>query len=66
MKKKALSSEQKFLRNFLIGFFSVLFIILISAFIALFQTLISYPDESSTQLTTIIESFYDIGQMKIW
>ena len=59
MKKKALSSEQKFLRNFLIGFFSVLFIVLISAFIALFQTLISYPDESSTQQTTIIENCYD-------
>ena len=59
MKKIALSSEQKFVRNFLIGFFSVLFIVLISAFIALFQTLISYPEESSTQQIIIIEHCYD-------
>ena len=59
MKKIALLSEQKFVSNFLIGLFSVLFIVLISAFIALFQTLISYPEESSTQQTTIIEHCYD-------
>ena len=59
MKKIALSSEQKFVRNFLVGLFSVLFIVLISAFIALFQALISYPEESSTQQTTIIEYCYD-------
>ena len=59
MKKKVFSAEQKFVRNFLIGFFSALFILLIGAFIALFQTLISYPDESFTQQTTIIENCYD-------
>ena len=59
MKKKVSSPEQKFVRNFLIGFFSALFILLIGAFIALFQTLISFPEESATQQTTIITSCYD-------
>ena len=59
MKKKVISREQKFVRNLLIGFFSALFILLIGAFIALFQTLISYPEESATKQTTIIESCYN-------
>ena len=39
--------------------FFALFILLIGAFIALFQSLISYSDESFTQQTTIIEKCYD-------
>ena len=59
MKKKVFSTEQNFVRNFLIGYFSALFMIFIGALIALFQALSSYPEESSTQQSTIIESCYD-------
>ena len=58
MPKNKLSSEQRFIRNLLIGFFSALFIVFVLAMIALFQTLISYP--SSTELPTVtIQSCYD-------
>ena len=43
MPKNKLNSEQRFIRNLLIGFFSALFIVFALAMIALFQTLISYP-----------------------
>ena len=59
MNKKFLSPEQKFIRNFLIGFFSALFIVLTGAFIALLQILIGYPEESPSQQVIIIESCYD-------
>ena len=58
MLKNKLSSEQRFIRNLLIGFFSALFIVFVLAMIALFQTLISYP--SAPELSTVtIQSCYD-------
>ena len=58
MTKNRLNSEQRFLRNFLIGFFSALFIVFVIAMIALFQTLISYPSASDLPTVTI-QSCYD-------
>ena len=43
MLKNKLNSEQRFIRNLLIGFFSALFIVFVSAMLALFQTLTTYP-----------------------
>ena len=58
MPKNKLNSEQRFIRNLLIGFFSALFFVFVLAMLALFQTLISYP--SSTELPKIIiQSCYD-------
>ena len=58
MPTKKLNSEQRFIRNLLIGFFSALFFVFVLAMLALFQTLISYP--SSTELPKIIiQSCYD-------
>ena len=58
MPKNKLSSEKRFIRNFLIGFFSVLFVVLAFAIIALFQILISYP--RALELSTVmIQSCYD-------
>ena len=58
MQKNKLSSEQRFISNLLIGFFSALFIVFVLAMIALFQTLVSYP--SALELPTIaIQSYYD-------
>ena len=58
MTKNRLNSEQRFLRNFLIGFFSALFIVFVIAMIALFQTLISYPSASDLPTVTI-QNCYD-------
>ena len=58
MPTKKLNSEQRFLRNLLIGFFSSLFIAFVLALIALFQTLTTYP--SAPDLPTVtIQSCYD-------
>ena len=58
MPKNKLNSEQRFIRNLLIGFFSALFIVFVLAMIALFQTLTTYP--SSPDLPTVtIQSCYD-------
>ena len=58
MPKNKLNSEQRFIRNLLIGFFSGLFIVFVLSMITLFQTLISYP--STTELPTVtIHSCYD-------
>ena len=51
MSKKKLNSEQQFLRNLLIGFFSTLFIVFVISMVALFQTLITYPN--SPELATV-------------
>ena len=53
MPKNKLSSEQRFIRNLLIGFFSALFIVFVLAIIALFQTLITYPTASDLPTVTI-------------
>ena len=58
MPKNKLNSEQRFIRNLLIGFFSALFIVFVLSMIALFKTLISYPSASSLPSITI-ESCYD-------
>ena len=53
-----LNSKQRFIKNLLIGFFSALFIIFVLAMIALFQTLLFYPN--APELPTIaIQSCYD-------
>ena len=58
MPKNKLNSEQRFIRNLLIGFFSALFIVFVLAMLALFQTLTSYP--STPELPSItIQSCYD-------
>ena len=58
MLKNKLNSEQRFIRNLLIGFFSALFIVFILAMLALFQTLTTYP--SAPELPSItIQSCYD-------
>ena len=53
MSKNKLNSEQRFIRNLLIGFFSALFIVFVLAIIALFQTLITYPTTSDLPTVTI-------------
>ena len=53
MSRKKLSSEQQFIRNLLIGFFTALFFILVLAMIALFQTLITYPSDPKPPKVTI-------------
>ena len=53
-----LNSEQRFIRNLLIGFFTALFIIFILAMIALFQTLITYPNDQQFP-SVVIQSCYD-------
>ena len=58
MPKNRLNSEQRFIRNLLIGFFSALFIVFVIAMIALFQTLITYPNASDLPTVTI-QSCYD-------
>jgi len=58
MPKNKLNSEQRFIRNLLVGFFSALFVVFVLSMIALFQTLISYPN--SPELPTVtIQSCYD-------
>ena len=58
MPKNRLNSKQRFIKNLLIGFFLVLFIVFVLAMIALFQTLVSYP--SALELPTVaIQSCYD-------
>ena len=58
MLKNQSSSEQRFLRNLLIGFFSALFIVFVFAMIALFQSLISLPRYPALPIVTI-QSCYD-------
>ena len=53
MPTKKLNSEQQFIRNLLIGFFSALFIVFVLAMIALFQTLVSYPSAPELPSVTI-------------
>jgi endonuclease YncB( thermonuclease family) len=58
MPKNKLNSEQRFIRNLLIGFFSTLFIVFVIAMIALFKTLTTYP--GTPELPTVtIQSCYD-------
>jgi micrococcal nuclease len=58
MLKNNLNSEQRFIRTFLIAFFSALFIVFALAMITLLQTLISYP--STPRLSTVtIQSCHD-------
>ena len=58
MSKNKLNPEQRFIRNLIIGFFSALFIVFVSAMIALFQTLTTYP--STPELASVtIQSCYD-------
>ena len=58
MPKNKLNSEQRFIRNLLIGFFSALFIVFVLAMLALFQTLTTYP--SAPELPSVtIQSCYD-------
>ena len=58
MPKNKLNSEQRFIRNLLIGFFSALFIVFVLAMIALFQTLTTYPSASDLPTVTI-QNCYD-------
>jgi len=53
MPKNKLNSEQRFIKNLLIGFFSALFIVFVLAMIALFQTLTTYPSASDLPTITI-------------
>tara|TARA_B100001029_G_C15012257_1_gene424987 strand:- start:236 stop:703 length:468 start_codon:yes stop_codon:yes gene_type:complete len=53
MPKNKLRSEERFVRNLLIGFFSALFIVFLLAMIALFKTLISYPSAIGLPTVTI-------------
>ena len=58
MSKEKLISEQRFIRNLLIGFFTALFIVFVLAMIALFQTLITYPNDEKLP-SVLIKSCYD-------
>ena len=58
MPKNKLKSEQRFIRNILIGFFSALFIVFVLAMIALFHTLTTYPSASDLPTVTI-QNCYD-------
>ncbi len=58
MPKNKLNSEQRFIRNLLIGFFSALFIVFVLAMIALFRTLTTYPSASNLPTVTI-QNCYD-------
>ena len=58
MPKNKLNSEQRFIRNLLIGFFSALFIVFVLAMIALFKTLTTYPGTPDLPTVTI-QNCYD-------
>ena len=58
MPNEKLSSELRFIRNLLIGFFTALFIIFIVAMITLLQTLISFPSPSELTNVTIKSCYY--------
>ena len=58
MPKNKLNSEQRFIRNLVIGFFSALFISFALATIALFRTLTAYPSASDLPTVTI-QNCYD-------
>ena len=58
MPKNKLNSEQRFIRNLLVGFFSALFIVFVLAMIALFKTLTTYPGTPDLPTVTI-QSCYD-------
>ena len=53
MPTKKLNSEQRFIKNLLIGFSSALFIVFVMAMIALFQTLTTYPSAPNLPTVTI-------------
>ena len=53
MPKNKLNSEQRFIRNILVGFFSALFIVFVFEMIALFQALTTYPSASDLPTVTI-------------
>ena len=53
-----LRSEQRFIRNLLIGFFTSLFIVFVLSMIALFKTLITYPNDQ-TSPSVVIQNCYD-------
>ena len=55
---KKLNSEQRFIRNLLVGFFLALFIVFILAMLALFKTLTTYPSVSDLPTVTI-QNCYD-------
>ena len=58
MQKNKLSYEQRFIRNLLIGFFSGLFVVFVLAMIALFHTLIAYPNSPELPIV-MMESCFD-------
>ena len=58
MRKDQQSSEQRFMKNLLIGFFSALFIIFVFAMISLFKSLMNYPTAPELPLVSI-KSCYD-------
>tara|TARA_X000000368_G_C22596112_1_gene521576 strand:- start:54 stop:521 length:468 start_codon:yes stop_codon:yes gene_type:complete len=58
MPQNKLSSEQLFIKNLLIGFFTSLFIVFVLAMIDLSQTLITYPSTKEIPKVTI-QSCYD-------
>ena len=58
MPKNKLNSEQRFIRNLLIGFLSPLCIVFVLAMTALFQILTTYPSASDLPSVTI-QSCYD-------
>lgn len=58
MAKNKLNSEQRFIRNFLIRFFTALFIVFVISMVALLQTLHIHPKASEIASFTI-ESCYD-------
>ena len=58
MSIKKLSAEHLFIRNLLIGFFTALFIVFVLAMIALFKTLITYPNDQEFP-SVVIQSCYD-------
>tara|TARA_Y100001968_G_scaffold38618_1_gene29500 strand:- start:164 stop:631 length:468 start_codon:yes stop_codon:yes gene_type:complete len=58
MTKNKLNSEQRFIRNLLIGFFSALFTLFVLAMIALFHTLTTFTSTPELPRVTI-QSCYD-------
>ena len=66
MPKNKLNSEQQFIGNLLIGFFSALFIVFVLAMIAFFQTLTTYPSAPDLPTVTIqVEDSYPLMPSKL-
>ena len=57
MPTNRLSSEERFIKNILIGFFAALFITLVITLIALFKTLINYPNSPELPTVTIQDCY---------